>query len=234
MITAVDDQIGRLLQSLDDLGLSDDTIVWVSSDHGDMLGSQGLRLKRKPWEESIRVPGIVRYPRQVMGGRTSDVFLSHVDFAPTWLGLCGVAAPAGMQGADLSRVVRGQPDQGPESVFFEIFGPYQAGGVTAGWRGVRTARYMYARYEHEPWVLYDLQADPDELTNLAREPSAAAVRDEMDRVLTAWMETTGDSWTINWTHPVEDNGRLYKHETFYTVQDYLAWAKRHPEQDAGR
>ena len=76
-----------------------------------------------------------------------------------------------MQGADLARRPR-PADQGPESAFFQIFGPFQADGVTAGWRGVRTARYMYARYEHEPWVLYDLQADPFELTNLA----ARAVR----------------------------------------------------------
>lgn len=234
MITAVDDQVGRLLQTLEELGLTDDTIVWVSSDHGDMLGSQGMRLKRKPWEESIRVPGIVRFPRGVTSGRTSEVLLSHVDFAPTWLGLCGVDVPPSMQGADLSRVVRGQSDRGPEAAFFEIFGPYAAGGVTAGWRGIRTARYMYARYQQEPWVLYDLEADPGELRNLARDPSAAAVRNEMDRKLTAWMEETGDSWSRNWTHPVEDAGRLYKHETFYTVDDYLAWAERHPDLDASR
>ncbi len=232
MITAVDEQIGRLLASLDELGLAEDTIVWVSSDHGDMLGSQGLRLKRKPWEESIRVPGIVRYPRKVLGGRDSDVLLTQVDFAPTWLGLCGVDAPDGMQGQDLSAVVLGQSEQGPESAYFEIFGPYRSGGVTEGWRGVRTERYMYARHKEEPWVLYDLQQDPYELKNLADDPAAGAVRDAMEQRLARWMKKTGDSWDFDWTHPVEDNGRLYKHETFYTVDEYLDWAKDHPQLDA--
>jgi arylsulfatase A-like enzyme len=232
MITAVDEQIGRVLDSLDALGLAENTIVWVSSDHGDMLGSQGMRLKRKPWEESIRVPGIVRYPRKIKAGQSSDVLLSHVDFAPTRLGLCGVEAPEGMQGADLSSVVLGESKEGPDSAFFQIFGPYHSGGVTAGWRGVRSERYMYARYEKEPWVLYDLEADPDELKNLAGDPSAAAIREEMEQKLTAWMQKTGDSWNFNWTHPVEDNGRLYKHDTFYTVEEYLSWAKQHPQLDA--
>ena len=231
MITAVDDQIGRLMATLDELGLAEDTIVWVSSDHGDMMGSQGMRLKRKPWEESIRVPGIVRYPRKVLGARTTDALLSHVDFAPTWLALCGIEAPQAMQGTDLSAVVLGQTEQGPDSAFFQIFGPYHAGGAVAGWRGIRTARHMYARYEKEPWVLYDLQEDPYELNNLAADPAAAPVREELEQRLADWMERTGDSWSFNWTHPVEDNGRLYKHETFYTVEEYLAWAKQNPRLD---
>jgi len=231
MVTAVDEQAGRLMATLEELGLAEDTIVWVSSDHGDMLGSQGLRLKRKPWEESIGIPGIVRYPRRVLGARRTEVLMSQVDFAPTWLALCGVDAPAGMQGTDLSGVVLGQSEQGPDSAFFEIFGPYHAGGVTAGWRGIRTARHMYARYESEPWVLYDLDQDPYELNNLVADPAAAAIREGMEQRLADWMQKTGDSWDFNWTHPVEDNGRLYKRETFYTVEEYLAWARENPQLD---
>ncbi len=232
MITAVDEQIGRLVATLDELGLAEDTIVWVSSDHGDMMGSQGMRLKRKPWEESIRIPGIVRYPRKVLGARVNDSLLSQVDFAPTWLGLCGLDAPDGMQGADLSSLVLGESEGGPDSAFFQVFGPYYAGGVTAGWRGVRTATHMYARHEEEPWVLYDLQQDPYELNNLAADPGAADLRGQMEQLLDSWMQRTGDSWSYNWTHPVEDNGRLYKHETFYTVEEYLEWAKKNPQLDA--
>ena len=231
MISAVDEQIGRVLESLDDLGLAQNTIVLVSSDHGDMLGSQGARLKRKPWEESIRVPGIVRFPGRAAPGRTTDALFSHVDFAPTLLSLCGVGVPAGMQGSDLSAVILGDAETGPDSVYFQIFGPYEAGGVKAGWRGIRTNRYMYARYESEPWVLYDLERDPHELANLATEPAAREFRTDLEARLGAWMSKTGDSWNYNWTAPVEDKGRLYKHETFYTVDEYLAWAKQHPEAE---
>jgi len=229
MITAIDDQMARLVGALDDMGIGEDTIVLFSSDHGDMLGSQGFPLKRKPWEESIRVPCLIRYPRGVSAGRTEDALLSHVDFAPTLLGLCGARIPPEMQGADLSKLVLGEATDGPDSAFFQIFGPYHAGKVADGWRGVRTQRYMYARYQSQPWVFYDLERDPYELNNLVSDPAAGALMEEMDRKLNAWMERTGDSWTFNWSHAVEDKGRLYRHETFYTVEEYVAWAEQHPE-----
>lgn len=232
MITAVDDQVGRMMRKLEELGLRENTIVLLSSDHGDMLGSQGLRLKRKPWEESIRVPGILRYPAAVRTGRRTGVFFSHVDFAPTLLGLCGLKPESVMQGADLSDFVRtGRPGHAPESAFFQIFGPYAGDGTESSWRGVRTERHMYARTESKPWVLYDLQKDPFELRNLVQDQSAEALVRDLDGKLSEWMNRTGDRWSYDWTHPVEDNGRLYRHRTFYTVREYLEWAKQHPELD---
>jgi len=228
-ITAIDDQVGRLMQTLDEQNLADNTIVLISSDHGSMLGSQGTYLKRKPWEESIRVPGIVRYPAKVQAGNTSDALFSHVDFAPTLLSLCGVPVPTGMQGQDLSGVILGT-DDGPDSAFFQIFGPYHGGDIRAGWRGVRTHRYMYARYQDRPWVLYDLDADPYEQNNLAGTAEAADIQQTMETLLTEWMQKTGDSWAKDWTVPVEDKGRLYTHrKTFYSVQEYLEWAKANPD-----
>ncbi|MBI4875136.1 MAG: sulfatase [Acidobacteria bacterium] len=220
-ITAIDDQVGRMTAALEELGMAEDTIVLFSSDHGDMLGSHGLRLKRKPWEESIRVPGILRYSRRVKAGRTEDAFFSHADFPPTLLGLCGARVPKEMQGADLSRLVTGDSRQGPDSAFFQIFGPYQGDGTPDGWRGVRTRRHMYARFRNKPWVLYDLDRDPYQMDNLAGDPAAASLVKEMDQRIEAWMRRTGDSWDYNWSEPVEDQGRLYRTRTFYTVQEYL-------------
>jgi arylsulfatase A-like enzyme len=233
MTTAVDDGVGMVLKTLDDLGLAENTIVLFASDHGDMMGSQGLRLKRKPWEESIRVPGIVRWPARLKAGSRSEAFFSHVDFAPTLLGLAGVRTPRAMQGVNLAPVLLGGSRRAPDEAFFQIFGPYQGGGVEAGWRGVRTRRYMYARYREKPWVLYDLEKDPFELNNLAGDPAAAPLLNEMEGRLSRWMKQTGDSWEFNWSHPVEDRGRLYRHRLFRTVQEYLEWAKTHPELDAG-
>lgn len=225
MVTAVDDQVGRFLKALDESGLAEDTIVLFSSDHGDMLGSQGQRLKRKPWEESIHVPGLLRYPRKLRPGR-NGTFFTHVDFAPTLLGLCGIAAPDTMQGADLSSVLTGKRrTKAPESAFFQIFGPYKGDGTEAGWRGVRTERYMYARYESRPWVLYDLKRDPYETRNLVSDPVSKPLLEDMDQRLTKWMERTGDSWAQNWRVPVEDNGRLHRHKAFYTVDEYLQWER---------
>ncbi len=228
-IAAVDEQVGRLLDGLKDLGLDQDTIVVFTSDHGDMLGSHGQRLKRKPWEESIRVPGILRYPAVAQPGRQVDALLSHVDLAPTLLSLCGLPVPAEMQGTDLSDVVRGTSGRGPDSVFFQIFVPFAGDGTPNPWRGVRTDNAMYARTEAGPWLLYDLNRDPYELKNLAQDPASAPLRNEMEAKLAAWMKRTGDSWQFNSMEPVEDKGRLYRFERFTTIQEYLKWAAAHPD-----
>jgi arylsulfatase A-like enzyme len=228
-ITAVDEQVGRLMGALDDLRRAEDTIVVVTSDHGDMLGSQGQRLKRKPWEESIRVPGLVRYPARIKPGRASDALFTHVDLAPTLLSLCGLAVPWEMQGTDLSEVVLGRSGRGPESAFFQIFVPF-AGDVTPRpWRGVRTERYMYARTQEGPWLLYDLKGDPYEMKNLAQAPSHAALRAELEAKLDDWMKRTGDSWSYDSMASVEDNGRLYRFRAFYSIREYLDWAAEHPD-----
>ncbi len=229
MITAIDDQVSRLMNALESFGLEDNTIVLFSSDHGDMLGSQGMRLKRKPWEESIRVPAILRYPPLARAGRRASEIITHVDFAPTLLGLCGLKVPASMQGTNLANLVSEDKQRTPDSAFFQIFGPYDGDGTTQGWRGIRTSQYMYARYESKPWVLYDLERDPDELRNLAADPRAVRVREELDRRIQDWMRRTGDSWSRNWHTLVEDKGRLYRDRAYYSVEEYVEWAKQHPE-----
>lgn len=228
-ITAIDDQVGRLMDTLRDLRLRDETIVVFTSDHGDMLGSQGRRLKRKPWEESIRVPCLVSWPGWVKPGGKTDAIITHADMAPTILGLCGVRIPSAMQGSDLSGIVLGRTKAGPDSAFFQIFGPFDGDSTPFGWRGVRTGRYMYARSRQRPWLLYDLQVDPYQLRNLAGDASAGKLRGAMEERLNEWMKRTGDSWNYDWSELVEDNGRLYAGEAFYTVRDYLKWARARQE-----
>jgi arylsulfatase A-like enzyme len=228
-ITAVDEQVGRVLEALEDAGRAGDTIVLFTSDHGDMLGSHGRRLKRKPWEESIRVPGILRYPAGVKPGRVSEALLTHVDLAPTILALCGVAVPGPMQGADLSGVVLGRSDRGPDSAFFQIFVPFGGDATPRPWRGVRTDRTLYARTREGPWLLYDLADDPFELKNLADDPAHEALRERMEARLAAWMERTGDSWANDSMASVEDRGRLYRFRAFYSIREYLDWARAHPD-----
>jgi arylsulfatase A-like enzyme len=230
--TAVDEQVGRLLETLRAMGLEGDTIVFFSSDHGNMLGSQGTVWKRKPYEESIRVPGIFRYPRAIKAGQQTDALLAHVDYAPTWLSLCGIPVPAAMQGTDMKATVLGKPQGTPKAAFLQIFGPSHLDGVAAGWRGMRTERYLYARTEAEPWLLYDVKSDPQELHNLVSDPASQATLHELDAELTAWMAQVGDAWKLDWTVPVEDDALLYKFRTFYTVDEYLTWAKAHPALNA--
>jgi arylsulfatase A-like enzyme len=229
-ITAVDDQVGRLMQVLKESGVDENTIVLFTSDHGDMLGSHGMRRKRKPHDESARVPGIVRWPKRVPAGRTVDTLFSHVDMAPTLLGLAGLPVPASMQGADLSAVARGETLAGPDAVLLQIFVPFNPDQVARPWRGIITADHTYARFEDGPWVLFDHRRDPAQLDNLAGRTEHAALERELDDRLAAFMKRHGDAWTFNSNELVEEGGRLYRHGTFYTIEDYLRWAANHPDK----
>ncbi len=228
MTTAVDDGVQVILRALDELGLADNTIVLFSSDHGDMLGSHGERAKRKPWEESIRVPTIMRWPGRLKAGSRTDAFFTHADFAPTLLGLAGLRPPTAMQGRDLAPFLLEGQGRTPDEAYFQMFGPSGNVGLAAGWRGVRTPRHMYATYRNKPWVLYDIEKDPYELNNLAGERSAAALQRDMDTRVQRWMKQTGDSWDNDWSVPVEDGGKLYRDRVFRSVKEYLAWAENNP------
>ncbi len=204
-VTAIDEQLGRLMRLLDELGLADDTIILFTSDHGDMLGSQGSAFKCQPWDESIRVPGIVRYPRGIAGGQRSDMLISHVDFMPTLLSLCGVSAPDDLHGRDLSGRLMGRTARSgtaataeEEAVVLQIYEPrQQLENVPAGWRGVRTKRYTYARFEDRPWMLHDLQEDPYERRNLVDDPAHDALRERLEGMIRREMARTQDTWETN-------------------------------------
>ena len=189
-IACLDQEIGRLLARLDQLGLRDNTIVLFTSDHGDMLGSQGTFLKRKPWEESVRVPGILRWPAGLRAGRKSDAPFSHVDVVPTLLGLCGGRSPVTMHGYDYSAYLQGRSTRTPEFAHLMIYTKTEANEYPP-WRGLRSRKYKYARTRKQPWVLYDLENDPYELNNLVGDRKITA---RFDREIDNVMRRTRDSW----------------------------------------
>lgn len=228
-ITAIDDQVGRLLAALKETGADENTIILFTSDHGDMLGNHGMRRKRKPHDESARVPGILRWPGRVPSGQVVETLFSHIDMPPTLLALAGIDVPANMQGADLSRVALGQTTKGPDSVLLQLFVPHTPDGIAKPWRGIITRDHTYARFEDKPWVLFDDNADPHQMRNLATDPMARELREKLDQQLAALMARHGDAWSFNHHELVEEGGRLYKHETFYSVQDFLEWEKANPD-----
>lgn len=229
-ITAVDDQVGRLMNVLKDSGFDENTIVLFTSDHGDMLGSHGLRRKRKPHDESARVPGIIRWPKHVPAGCTVDTLFSHVDMAPTLLALAGLPVPKSMQGADLSAVARGETLAGPDAVLLQIFVPFNPDQVAQPWRGIITADHTYARFEDEPWVLFDHRHDPAQLNNLVGQADHTALERQLDERLAELMNRHGDAWTFNSNELVEEGGRLYRQAVFYTIEEYRRWLAANPEQ----
>jgi arylsulfatase A-like enzyme len=107
-ITAIDDNVGKLLELLDELKLTEDTVVCFSSDNGYYLGEHGLGDKRSAYEESMRIPMLVRYPRMIAKGRTEDRIVLNVDPAPTFLDLAGVPVPASMHGRSWKPLLEGK------------------------------------------------------------------------------------------------------------------------------
>jgi arylsulfatase A-like enzyme len=196
MISNLDRNLGRLLNTLHILGLAEDTIVVFTSDHGNMLGSQRQLHKQRPWEEAIRIPFIVRYPRKIRAGIKTDALINSVDVLPTLLGLMGARAPGDVQGRDLSAFARGKRGGAPDSILLQNIlpsGQAVATGIKC-WRGLRTPQYTYARWRGGPWLLYDNLADPYQLRNLARDPGSAGIRRKLDRELSRWLERTSDDF----------------------------------------
>ena len=189
-IEALDRNFGRLVGALERAGQFDDTVVIFTSDHGDMLGSHRKQKKQKPWDESICVPFVLSYPRRVAPNRRTDVPINTPDIMPTLLGLAGVAVPADLEGTDLSAIAMGQASRTPESAFVANLCPF--GEPIPEWRAVRTRRYTYVRTRSGPWLLYDNEKDPYQMTNQIESPSYQRVRQELDRELERWLQRTGD------------------------------------------
>jgi arylsulfatase A-like enzyme len=216
--TALDACVGRLWKALGDLGIERETIFVFTSDHGDMLHSHGEVRKQRPWDESIRVPLLIRYPR-LLGdsGKELDARINSEDLLPTLLGLAGVPIPASIEGKDFSGYVLGGEDPSDGAALITCPAPFGEWTRARGgreMRGVRTLRYTYARSLDGPWLLYDNRKDPYQLNNLIGEPQYADVQAELDAVLRRKLRETGDAflpgekYVEKWRYPVDQNGTV--------------------------
>lgn len=196
---ALDAAMKRLLDSLDELGIAEDTIVVYTSDHGDMVGSHRMSLKQLPFEESIHVPFLARYPGRIAAGSETDVILTPADILPTLLAWAGVPFDADQfDGRDVSAQAAGRKPEGRGSapIMKMVHGgnPWIHNGVRP-WRGVRTERYTYAEHEGEPWILFDNREDPFQMSNMIRDPGRAGLRNELRAEMRGWRERTGDTFS---------------------------------------
>lgn len=196
-ISAVDKEFARLLKTLEDNGMTDDTIVVYTSDHGDMMGSHGHMAKQMPHEESCRVPFFVRLPGRKDRAGSSDALFASVDIYPTLCGLAGIPIPKHCSGQDFSGLMRGESKSpSPEMVFLmNEHGPENRQEVDVpAYRGVRTRTHTYAVQLDGRWCLYDNTTDPYQMKNLVREPANKALIEKFDRALIGWSKSTGDSF----------------------------------------
>jgi len=166
-LKALDDNVGRLLDYLDESGLADNTVVAITSDHGFFMGEHGWFDKRFMYEPAIRVPWMVRYPGMVEPGSTSDAMTVNIDNAPTILDLVGLDIPEDMQGESLvPHLKENAPDDWRDEMYYhyyEMAPPHWA----IPHYGVRTDRHkLIYYYTINEWELFDLEKDPDEMENL--------------------------------------------------------------------
>lgn len=188
LCSALDWNLGRLLGALEESNLGQETIVVFTSDHGDMLGSHGLEGKGVPFEEAVRIPLLLRYPRAIPGGGRLSLPASNVDLMPTLLSLAGVEIPAGVQGVNLATRILGRGGPRPEAIYCQ--GKL---GTPREWRMVmRGLDKVVVDRELRVTRLYNLGQDPYEMTNLVEDKKHRRKRDEMAAILRDWMRRTGD------------------------------------------
>ena len=167
-IASVDDNVGRLLDYLDKSGLTENTIVVYTSDQGFYLGDHGWYDKRFMYEESLRMPLLVRYPKEIRAGSVNDAMVLNLDFAQTFLDYAGVSDPKDMQGRSIRAILKGEtPGDWRRSMYYHYY-EYPGFHMVKRHYGLRTERYklMHFYYDIDAWELYDLEKDPNELNNV--------------------------------------------------------------------
>lgn len=206
-VASVDDNVGRLLDHIDATGLAENTIVVYTSDQGFFLGDHGWYDKRFMYEESLRMPLLIRYPGEVAPGSVCDEIVTNVDFAQTFLDLAGVPALPTMQGRSFTPLLRGQtPDDWPASMYYRYWMHDEDFHHVRAHYGIRTARHKLICYygiglgvpgastrEFEAeWELFDLEHDPLELTSVYDDPSYAHIRKDLLAQLDTLQREVGD------------------------------------------
>jgi arylsulfatase A-like enzyme len=206
VVASIDDNVGRLLDTLDEEGLTENTLVIYTSDQGFFLGDHGWYDKRFMYEESLRMPFIVRYPREIEAGTVNKDIVLNVDFPATFLEIAGIAIPSSFQGKSMLSLLRGETPEGWQTSLYYRYWMHKAHHNVYAHYGVRTLRYKLIYYYSdalgqagaidetcEPeWELFDLEPDPYEMHNVVSDPTYAGVVNELKAELHRLQSLVGD------------------------------------------
>ncbi len=212
--TALDDAMGKLLAAVSAAGISENTIIVFTSDHGDMLLTRGVFRKQRPWDESILVPMLIKYPEKL--GKKAIIVNKPIgtpDILPTLLGLSGIKIPESVEGKDVTQGIL-KPEKYPiDAALIMLPVPFHEYNFSNGgreYRGVRTERYTYARRLNGPWLLYDNQTDPYQENNLVNKPEYKELQAGLENTLADKLKERGDRfrpadeymelWNYNYDH----------------------------------
>ncbi len=208
-IAAIDENVGRMLDYLEQAGLADNTLVIYTTDQGYFLGEHGLKDKRFMYEEALRMPFVARLPGRIPAGSVNKEMILNVDYAPTFLDYAGLETPGEMQGQSVRRYLEGREASGLRDAMYYHYWPV-GHWMSPAQYGIRTRRYKlmfcYGLWmpgapdrnipsEYKGWELYDLQKDPAEVHNVYGKPEYAKVQQELKRHLQKLKQDLGDTDT---------------------------------------
>lgn len=195
-ITALDDCVGKIWQTLKEAGIEKKSILVFTADHGDLLGAHGSWNKQQPYEESIRVPFLIHYPAAFgLNAKTTSVLLNTPDIMPTLLGFSNIPVPATVEGKDLSQIILGKRNiTGTMISCVQPFGQWrrQAGGKE--YRGIVTKQFTYVRDLKGAWLLFDNIKDPFQLNNLVDKLEFKQLQQDLDSGLNKMLRERKDDF----------------------------------------
>ena len=198
-VKGVDESVGRLQDTLKELGLAENTVVIYSSDQGFYIGDHGWYDKRWMYEESLMMPFIIKWPGVTKPGSRNKKLIQNLDYAETFLEMAGAPVPGDMQGRSLVPLLKGQnPDDWRKSIYYHYY-EYPSVHMVPRHYGIRTQRYKLMHFYQfgEEWELYDLKNDPDELTNLYDKSEHAQLLNRMKKRLAKLQQHYEDDSNIS-------------------------------------
>ena len=200
-IQSIDDGVGEILDYLDSNNLSENTIVVYTSDQGFYLGEHGWYDKRFMYEESLRTPILMRYPKEIMRGTEINQLIQNLDFAPTFLDYAGIKIPKDIQGKSFRKIVNQTHSEWRDAIYYTYY-EYPSVHMVKRHYGVRTDRYklMHFYYDIDEWEMYDLEEDPSEMNNIYGDPEYDNIKEMMHKRLVEMRNKYGDSDDLNEMH----------------------------------
>ncbi|MFC2109183.1 sulfatase [Bacteroidota bacterium] len=224
-VKSVDDNIGKVLRYLKENNLEENTIVVLTSDQGFYLGDHGFFDKRFIYEESLRMPFMVRYPKKVKAGSVNEDIITNVDFAPTLLELAGIKNEQKMHGKSFASVLEGNTPKDWEQAMYYHYYEFPFWHHVQPHYGIRTQKYTLAHfyYNIDVWELYDLEKDPSQMNNIINDPNYKEVIVDLKSQLSNLMKKHGNDQSLVEFRKITDTdfGSIVDHKGEASVQDLL-------------
>jgi arylsulfatase A-like enzyme len=216
--SALDSYIGQLQDAINRTHIEENTIFVFTSDHGDMINSHGQMKKQRIYEESTRVPFIIKYP-ELLGteGRESDFLINTLDILPTLLGMAGLDIPGGLDGEDITDVILGKKEDDRKAALVTCVQPFGQWSRDRGgreFRGIITKQYTYAQDLNGDWLLFDNVNDPYQLNNLTGNPAYESITENLEELLSKELHRLNDEFLAGplylekWGHIVDSTGTV--------------------------